>query len=89
MTKSEIIQRLTIQSGMKRKEVVYIVDNFIEKIKDSVQNGEKVEIRGFGTFCLVEKKARKIFSPFAGKKIDVPAKAILSFRASKSNENDV
>jgi nucleoid DNA-binding protein len=85
VTKSEIAQRLTIQSGLRKKEVLYIIDNFLEKIKDSVRNGEKVEIRGFGTFYQNEKKARIVYSPIAGKKIDVPAKITLAFKSSKRN----
>jgi len=59
------------------------VDGFIDKIKESVRDGNNVEIRGFGTFYQAEKKARKVFSPIAGKSIDVPQKVTLSFRASK------
>ena len=47
MTKSEIVEKLIKQSGLKRKEVLYIIDNFIDKIKESVYKGDKVEIRGF------------------------------------------
>ncbi len=85
MTKSDIVDRLTRQSGLKKKEVLYIVDNFIEKIKECALKGEKIEIRGFGTFYKSEKKARKVFSPIAGKDIEVPAKTTLAFRASKLN----
>ncbi len=86
MTKSDIVDRLTGQSGLMKKEVAYIVDNFIEKIKESVLKGENVEIRGFGTFHLAQKKARTVFSPIAGRKIEVPAKAVIAFRPSKSTE---
>jgi DNA-binding protein HU-beta len=83
MTKSDIVDRLTQQSGLKKKEVSYIVDNFIEKIKECALNGDRVEIRGFGTFYKSEKKARKVFSPIIKQNIDVPAKTSLAFRASK------
>jgi nucleoid DNA-binding protein len=86
MTKSDIIDSITRQSGLKRKEVIYIIDNFIDKIKEEIVKGEKIEIRGFGTFYQAQKKARKVFSPIAGKKIDVPAKNSLAFKASKINE---
>ena len=89
MTKSDIVDRLTRQSGLKKKEVIYIVDNFIEKIKETALKGERIEIRGFGTFYKSEKKARKLFSPIAGKNIDVPAKTTLAFRASKLNHKKV
>ena len=77
MTKSEIVERLIKQSGLKRKEVLYIIDNFLDKIKESVYAGDKVEIRGFGTFHLVSKKPRKVFSPIANKEIEVPAKQVI------------
>jgi DNA-binding protein HU-beta len=88
MTKSDIVDRLTRQSGLKKKEVTYIVDNFIEKIRETALKGEKIEIRGFGTFYKSEKKARKLFSPIAGKDIDVPAKTAIAFRASKINNKN-
>jgi nucleoid DNA-binding protein len=86
MTKSDIVERLTRQSGLKKKEVLYIVDNFINKIKETVLEGGKVEIRGFGTFYQAEKKPRKVYSPIAGKSIDIPHKITLSFHASKIAE---
>ena len=89
MTKSEIVERLIKQSGLKRKEVLYIIDNFIDKIKESVLKDEKVEIRGFGTFYSVNKKARKVFSPIAKKEIHVPAKTVISFKASKATEREL
>jgi DNA-binding protein HU-beta len=89
LTKSEIVQRLTAQSGLRKKEVLYIVDNFIEKIIESATAGEKVEIRGFGTFYQVNKKARKVFSNIAGKKIDVPAKVSVGFKPSKAIEREI
>jgi DNA-binding protein HU-beta len=89
VTKSEIAERLVRQSGLKKKEVLYILDNFLDKIKESVAQGEKIEIRGFGTFYPAEKKAREVFSPIAGKKIGVPAKSTIAFRASKVNEREI
>ena len=86
MTKTDIVDRLTGRSGLMKKEVAFIVDNFIDRIKETVLQGEQVEIRGVGTFYLAEKKARTVFSPIAGKKIDVPAKRVIAFRPSKSNE---
>jgi DNA-binding protein HU-beta len=86
MTKSDIVDRLTRQSGLKKKEVVYIVDNFIEKVLECVLKGDKVEIRGFGTFYKSVKKARTVFSPIIKKDIDVPAKTSIAFRASKNTE---
>ncbi|HNW30385.1 MAG TPA: HU family DNA-binding protein [Spirochaetota bacterium] len=88
MTKSDIVDRITRQSGLKKKEVLYIVDNFLEKVKESALKGDRVEIRGFGTFYKAERKARKVFSPIINKDIDVPAKTAIAFRASKITEKE-
>jgi len=89
LTKTQLVERLIKDSGLKRKEVLYIIDNFIDKIKESILKGEKVEIRGFGTFYQSEKKARKVFSPIAGKDIEVPPKAMLAFKPSKVTEKKI
>jgi nucleoid DNA-binding protein len=91
MTKSDIVDRISLQCGMSKKEVLYIVDTFIEKVKESAIRGDRVEIRGFGTFYRSEKKARTVFSPIAGKEVDVPARTSLAFRPSKitRKKNDI
>ena len=88
MTKTDIVDHLTRQSGMRKREVLYIIDNFLDKILDCIKNDEKVEIRGFGTFFNTEKKARKVYSPIAKKIIDVPAKSSISFRPSRVNDRE-
>ncbi len=75
--------------GINRKSVLGIIDGFLEEIKESVEDGQNVEIRGFGTFYKAEKKARKVYSPIAGKTIDVPAKTNLGFKASKATEKEL
>ncbi len=74
MTKNEIAEKLFRQSGIKKKEVLYIINNFLDSIKECIRNGDKVELRGFGTFNRVDRKERKIYSPIAKKEINVPAK---------------
>jgi integration host factor subunit beta len=84
MTKTDIIDKISIQSGLKRREVSYVVDNFITAIIDSTASGERVEIRGFGVFSMLTKKPRKIHSPIAGKVIDTPEKITIGFQPSSS-----
>ncbi len=86
MTKTDIIRDLSIKSGLKRNDIAKVVDGFLEKIIEITENNEQVEIRGFGTFHRVEKKERTVNSPIAGKKVRVPAKTVLGFKASKSTE---
>lgn len=86
MTKTQIVSEICLRSNLKKSEVLYIVDSFLDKIKESINNDEQVEIRGFGVFYKALKKARKVNSPIAGRVLDVPEKSILAFRGSKETE---
>ncbi len=86
MTKQEIIDRLVQQTGINKRQISHIIDNFIDHIIASCDRGDRVEIRGFGTFCRASRKERNVFSPIAGKHIKLPAKSIISFKASKTTE---
>ncbi len=86
MNKKEIVDRLVKKSGIKKREIDFIIDGFLEHILMSVENGDKVEIRGFGTFYKAERKQRKVYSPIAGKHLDLPEKTVLAFKASKKTE---
>ncbi len=86
MNKTELIETISIKTGLSKKEVELVLNSFIERIKESVQSGSTVEIRGFGSFFQSTQEKRKIKSPIAGKTIDVPAKSKMNFKASKSTE---
>jgi DNA-binding protein HU-beta len=86
LTKTDIIRELTIKSGLKGNDIAKVVDGFLEKIIEITDFNEQVEIRGFGTFYRVEKKERTINSHITGKKVQVPAKTVIGFKASKSTE---
>jgi len=89
LTRTEIVEALARESGMQKKDIQYVVDGFLAKIRESIDRDETVEIRGFGTFYRLSKKARKVHSPIAGKVLDVPAKITMSFKASKIIEKEV
>ena len=88
MTKTQIVNEICLNSGLKKKEVSNIIDSFLDKIKESIDKDEQVEIRGFGTFYKALKKARKVHSPIAGRVLEVPEKTILAFRGSKETERE-
>ncbi|HOE20443.1 MAG TPA: HU family DNA-binding protein [Spirochaetota bacterium] len=84
MTKHEIITRLHIKHEIPRDVVQQIVDGFVEEIVQSVQNGEKVTIKGFGVFTRIRKAERKVFSPIAQREVIVPSKYVIDFKSSKN-----
>ena len=88
MTKTDIVNLISLKRGLKKKEVLEIIDTFLEKIIECTDRNEQVEIRGFGTFYQADKKARKVHSPIAGRILEVPAKKMLAFRGSKATERE-
>ena len=89
MTKTQIVNEICANSKFIKKDVTEIIDKFLAKIKADVENGNQVEIRGFGSFYLASKKARKVTSPIAKRVIDVPEKTILAFKGSKETEKEI
>ena len=89
MNKSDIVELISIRTGVAKKRVEQIINIFVDKITDEVHKGNDVEIRGFGTFYQVTQEKRRIKSPIAGKTIDVPAKNKINFRASKITEKEI
>jgi DNA-binding protein HU-beta len=89
LNKTEIIELISLRTGFTKKKVEIIINFFLSKIEDEVQNGKEVEIRGFGTFYQTTQQKRQIKSPIAGKTIEVPAKNKIGFKASKVTEKQI
>ncbi len=84
MTKSELIERLCMQySNLRAQDVEEAVKLMIELICQSLEKGNRVEIRGFGSFSLHYREARIGRNPKTGESVAVPAKSIPYFRAGK------
>lgn len=83
MTKAEIVNEISLKTGVDRKEVLQIVEGFMESVKISLTNGENVYLRGFGSFILkhrAEKVARNITKNTT---MIIPAHDIPTFKPSK------
>lgn len=84
MTKVEIVNEISLKTGTDRKEVLQIVEGFMESVKTSLANGENVYLRGFGSFILkhrAEKVARNINRNTT---VIIPAHDIPAFKPSGS-----
>jgi nucleoid DNA-binding protein len=86
LTKTDIADKIREVCQLEKQEILFVIDHFLEGIRDYVDKGEKVEIRGFGTFSREIRKSRVVYSPIAKKKLDVPARSVLCFKASKQTE---
>ena len=83
MTKAELIEDVARAVEMSRKESEIIVETIFESIVRSLRVGDKVEIRGFGSFRTRQRKPRIGRNPKTGVRVDVPAKKIPYFNPSK------
>ena len=95
MIKADLIAKLSLKTGVERKAVSAIVETFMDVIKSSLEAGENVYLREFGTFAVkkkAEKKARNIVKSQDGyitTTITVPAHKVPSFKPSKKFINRV
>ena len=84
MTKSELIEQISASyPDMTKKQIEFIINTVFISIKDALKNGDKVEIRGFGSFKIREKNSKVGRNPKTGTKVDVPEKKVPYFKPGK------
>jgi integration host factor subunit beta len=83
MTKSEIVKKLAEKENLKRKIAEEIVDIVFNSMKEALVNGDKVEIRGFGTFKVKNYKPYEGRNPRTGEVINVSEKKLPFFKVGK------
>src|SRR5947209_1764642 len=83
MTKAELIEDVSKATDMSRKDSEVIVETIFESIVKSLRSGDKIEIRGFGSFRTRQRDARVGRNPKTGARVEVPAKKIPYFKPSK------
>ncbi len=83
MTKADLIEEVSRVVEMTRKDSEVIVEAIFDSIVRALRSGDKVEIRGFGSFRTRERQARIGRNPKTGERVEVPAKRIPFFKPSK------
>jgi len=83
MTKAELIEEVSRAVEMTRKDSEQIVDTIFDSIVLALRSGDKIEIRGFGSFRTRQRKPRVGRNPKTGDRVEVPAKKIPFFKPSK------
>jgi integration host factor subunit beta len=83
LTKADLIEEVLRITELPRKESETIVETIFDSIIGSLQKGQKIEIRGFGSFRTRERRGRIGRNPKTGAKVEVPAKKIPFFKPSK------
>ena len=84
MLKSELIARMAEKNPhLSHRDVEKIVNVTFEQIADTLAEGGRVELRGFGAFGSKQRKARIGRNPRTGENVSVPAKAVIYFKTGK------
>jgi len=83
MTKAQLIDALSQRLGQSKQDSERVLDAVLDTAKAALQQGEKLDLRGFGTFKLRESKARLARNPRTGETVNVPAKKVAAFKPSK------
>lgn len=82
MIKSELIEQLSKkQPYLNQHDVELAVNCIVNKMAEALGSGERIEIRGFGSFSLVEHRARQGRNPRTGEAVSIPKKHSIRFKA--------
>jgi len=83
MTKAELIEEVAKVASLTKKETELIVNTVFDNITDALSKGDKVELRGFGSFRIRQRNSRKGRNPKTGDSVSVPEKRVPFFKVGK------
>lgn len=83
MTKADLISEVSRTAELSKKDAENIVNIFLDRIVDALKEGEKIELRGFGSFKLRRRNSRVGRNPRTSEAVQVPAKKVPYFKPGK------
>jgi len=83
MTKAELVEEVARVSELTKKHSEIIVNTVFDSIVEALRKDDKIELRGFGSFRIRQRRSRQGRNPKTGDKVDVPAKRIPYFKPGK------
>ncbi len=89
MTKADLIESVAAKLDLPKGQAERAVNLVFEDIIQALRNGDKVNVSGFGTFAVSERKARTGRNPKTGEAIDIPASKSAKFKAGKSLKDEL
>ncbi|WP_114165609.1 HU family DNA-binding protein [Exiguobacterium sp. TNDT2] len=89
MNKTELIQAVAEKANVSKKDATQVVEATFESITEALQNGDKIQLIGFGTFEVRERAARKGRNPRTKEDIEIPASKVPAFKAGKALKDAV
>ena len=82
-TKIDLVNAISHKTGLTKNETESVVNSLFESIIESLKEGKRIEIRGFGSFNIRQKNVRLARNPRTGDKVTVEAKKVPSFKISR------
>ncbi len=89
MNKAELVEEVSGEVGLSKRETQKVIDAIIGTIKDTLATGEKVTLVGFGTFGVRQRMARTGRNPQTGAALQIPAKKVPRFAPGKTLKEKV
>lgn len=83
MTKADLVEKVANEAEMTKKDAEQLVEIIFDSIVSTLNNGEKIELRGFGSFRVRHRNARKGRNPKTGVAVNIPAKRVAYFKPGK------
>ena len=83
MTKADLVEKVSVEAEMTKKDAEQLVEIVFDSIVGSLNKGEKIELRGFGSFRVRERNARKGRNPKTGAAVNISAKRVAYFKPGK------
>ena len=83
MTKADLVESVANEAEMTKKDAEQLVEIIFDSIINTLNKGEKIELRGFGSFRVRHRNARKGRNPKTGEAVSIPAKRVAYFKPGK------
>jgi integration host factor subunit beta len=89
MTKADLVEMISQETGLSKKDTNVVVNGILENVSRALSEGDKVELRGFGSFKVKQRRSRRARNPRTGNPVDVPSKLVPYFKASNELKEKV
>ena len=83
LTKASLVDEVLALGGLNRRDGEVVVDTVFDAVIGALKKGDKIEVRGFGSFRIRDRKSRTGRNPKTGARVEVPAKRVPYFKPSK------
>lgn len=89
MTKADIVNSVSEATGLTKVETEAVLEGVLQSIASSLKKGERIDIRGFGSFIVKKRKAREARNPATNEKVSLQERFVPAFKVSKLLKKEV